>query len=882
MRTASICPTCATFENALCVLYNGAYLTNTKIALGDSLETALGKINSNLVPLTGTVAPTTNAIYLGQQYLNTVTNQLYYAKSVGAGASDWTLSVNGAAGQVGFYSTAYNVVGDNSLFWDNSNKRLGIGTIIPSYKLDVSGNGRFTSSVIATYFQNTGQNAFYLTNAGNNDFTLTGSGVFRILNNTQTTPLFSVTNAGVATFVNTVNAVNFVGGSITTTADGIFNEVRVGKGAGQINSNTVVGQYALTGNTSGYQNTALGFTAMQLNGVGYQNTAVGAYALASNGTGNGNTAIGNYALTLSAAGLDNVAIGKDSLRAATGALRCVAIGEESMYTATVAVHSVGIGYKSLPSGGTSNVAVGYQSGNGGQASTSVGFESLRDNTGLYNTGVGYRSLYINSTGEFNTALGYRSLQANQIGIRNTSLGSQSLYNSNGSYNIAIGYDAGRYVTTDGGAANTGSTSCIYIGYKTLAATATDTNAIVIGNGALSLGNNTTIIGNAATTKTAIRGNVLIGTTTSATSNLAKLEVLGGNSYFSVGEDQNAFSIYNDPNGCYAFRYNGDEQYVALQETSGNVLIGLSSVLTADKLQVKGDGYFTNPGGANISVVATAAGSASLTLTSNTTGSQKAIINAPLASGKLVLQTNSLDRITIGSTGNTWIGGTSTFTTNTAKLEVTGSIASTTLSDTYIPYSNAGILTNSTIIQYSNGTVLFRNDLSSNATIKLEKNNQVGIAMTSESGINDFLIFNEEQYIGDNVFQVQYNGDTYNLNGIYGSPVSDIRLKENIVPSTSKLDDILKLNVVNFNYKSDKNNEKKLGFIAQEFEQVFPSLVTVNDTRKYNDGGDVISGYEDSRGLKVGMEFAIFTKAIQEQQEIIKNLQTQIDELKSKI
>ena len=31
MRTAAICPTCATFENALCVLYNGPYLANIDV-----------------------------------------------------------------------------------------------------------------------------------------------------------------------------------------------------------------------------------------------------------------------------------------------------------------------------------------------------------------------------------------------------------------------------------------------------------------------------------------------------------------------------------------------------------------------------------------------------------------------------------------------------------------------------------------------------------------------------------------------------------------------------------------------------------------------------------------------------------------------------------
>jgi len=92
MRTAAICPTCATYENALCVLYNGPYLTNTDINPLDSLEVALGKINDNLVPVTGSGAPTAAAIYLGQLYVRTSgAKNLYFAQTTGTGALDWRI-----------------------------------------------------------------------------------------------------------------------------------------------------------------------------------------------------------------------------------------------------------------------------------------------------------------------------------------------------------------------------------------------------------------------------------------------------------------------------------------------------------------------------------------------------------------------------------------------------------------------------------------------------------------------------------------------------------------------------------------------------------------------------------------------------------------------
>ena len=51
----------------------------------------------------------------------------------------------GAAGQVTFFSATSTVTGDNNLYWDNTNKRLGIGTATPGNKLEVqvtsNGNG---------------------------------------------------------------------------------------------------------------------------------------------------------------------------------------------------------------------------------------------------------------------------------------------------------------------------------------------------------------------------------------------------------------------------------------------------------------------------------------------------------------------------------------------------------------------------------------------------------------------------------------------------------------------------------------------------------------------------------------------------------------------
>lgn len=79
MRTAAICPTCATYTNAVCVLYDGPFLSNIGVSPMDSLQSALqsidgavGVINSQLaagyngdVTIDGTTLTFTNGILTG-------------------------------------------------------------------------------------------------------------------------------------------------------------------------------------------------------------------------------------------------------------------------------------------------------------------------------------------------------------------------------------------------------------------------------------------------------------------------------------------------------------------------------------------------------------------------------------------------------------------------------------------------------------------------------------------------------------------------------------------------------------------------------------------------------------------------------------------------
>ena len=101
-----------------------------------------------------------------------------------------------------------------------------------------------------------------------------------------------------------------------------------------------------------------------------------------------------------------------------------------------------------------------------------------------------------------------------------------------------------------------------------------------------------------------------------------------------------------------------------------------------------------------------------------------------------------------------------------------------------------------------------------------------------------LYINEGQYFGignaDPIYELDVAG-TIRATTMVLSPQylvsSDQRLKENIKLITdlnSCLDTIKKLNVYNFNFKSDPNKITKTGFIAQEVKRLIPNAVKTTD------------------------------------------------------
>ena len=124
------------------------------------------------------------------------------------------------------------------------------------------------------------------------------------------------------------------------------------------------------------------------------------------------------------------------------------------------------------------------------------------------------------------------------------------------------------------------------------------------------------------------------------------------------------------------------------------------------------------------------------------------------------------------------------------------------------------------------------------------------------------------------FYIYGNGNVVNTNNSYGA-LSDIKLKENIVDTTPKLADLCKVKIKNYNFINDPNKTKQLGVIAQELEEVFPSLVETT-VDKDSDGKDIGTV---TKQVKYSVFVPIMIKAIQEQQEMINQLKAEIAELK---
>jgi len=267
-------------------------------------------------------------------------------------STDWTTfnnkaSGSGVANKVAFWSGT-NTLSSNTVFhWDNTNGRLGLNNVAPSFRLDVSDDIR-------------------------------------------------------------------------------VNEQRIGKGSGNIGTNLVFGNGALSANTTGFQNLAIGFAS-----------------LAACTTGNGNIALGNNTIeTALTTGTNNVAIGNLAMQNAGNVSNNIAIGYQVFRNVTGS-NNIGVGAGGVTSG-SQNVCInqGVTGVTTGSQNILIGMEAGQSiGSGSTNVVIGRRAGWSSSNTSGSILIGnlagFSETVGNRLHITNDNTTSNGIYGnfSNGRFGI---------------------------------------------------------------------------------------------------------------------------------------------------------------------------------------------------------------------------------------------------------------------------------------------------------------------------------------------------------------------------------------------------------------------------------------------------------------
>jgi hypothetical protein len=182
--------------------------------------------------------------------------------------------------------------------------------------------------------------------------------------------------------------------------------------------------------------------------------------------------------------------------------------------------------------------------------------------------------------------------------------------------------------------------------------------------------------------------------------------------------------------------------------------------------------------------------------------------------------------------------------------------------------------------FTNNVVTFLNNLAANST---------AVTLRCQNGLSG----------GTTSFLVRANGNVENTNNSYGA-ISDAKVKENIKPTSPKLDKLMQVEVVNYNLIDSEL--KQIGVVSQQLETIFPSLVQESDdfekvqVPQLNEDGEPVLDEDGNpvlveeslptgtktKSVKYSVFVPILIKAMQEQQAIIESQQKTIESLEQRI
>ena len=169
----------------------------------------------------------------------------------------------------------------------------------------------------------------------------------------------------------------------------------------------------------------------------------------------------------------------------------------------------------------------------------------------------------------------------------------------------------------------------------------------------------------------------------------------------------------------------------------------------------------------------------------------------------------------------------------------------------MPSSTAGWVTSDRLFVVGNGTATTPRD-----AFVIRKNGYVGIATSSP------------------LYTLHVNGDAAKPGGGGWIAASDARLKENVIPYTDGLSQLLQIKPVRYHYNKQSGNDTEVeyvGVIAQELQKVAPYMVGTFD----------LNGAEYLDVDNSAMTYMLIN-AVQEQQEMLNDQQDQIKALEEKL
>jgi len=253
----------------------------------------------------------------------------------------------------------------------------------------------------------------------------------------------------------------------------------------------------------------------------------------------------------------------------------------------------------------------------------------------------------------------------------------------------------------------------------------------------------------------------------------------------------------------------------------------------------------------------------------------------VANGPLLFGTNNTERARITSGGRVGIGATNPdakltvrgegTTTSTYSFEAATSGGATRFLVTDGGESNFYKSDNGLSVRITSGGDLLVAKTSASFTTagaEMRANGQVNSAGTAD-------FWNAYSTTGSAYrFYVTNAGTVFATNTTI-SAISDQRFKENVSDLDVGLDAVLALKPRKFDWKEGKGKDIKgdRGFIAQEFEQIFPDLVD-----EWRDPAP--EGEEPYKSVRQDL-IPVLVKAIQEQQAMIKSLEAKVAALESK-